>query len=103
MADLRAKRIRAGPIIILVSVVAMLVLAGFTHISPYDYEPKSFMDRISHMELRRKGTFVDPYAGPIPVSVAFLQYKWIFGFGMTGVGIGAILLIVGLTTKAGKP
>lgn len=136
MADLRAKRIRAGAIITLISVVAMLVLAMFTCIQPSDYEPKSFRDEVSHMKIRHtdlgataarrklarqrlddttywrgkgiasglleRGQEMQWHRGDLVV-YGYFPYSFVFLVGMAYVTIGGILLIVGLTTKAGIP
>jgi len=100
MQELRTKRLRAGIILMIVSAVVMLVLAGFAKVNPYDYEPKSFMDKISHMRIKLWRTSDDSTrALRISPKYAFLPYSAVFAIGMIFVGIGGIITVVGLTTR----
>jgi|GEM_PF-5196631 len=138
MADLRAKRICAGAIIILASVATMLVLAGFAEYDMFmingeasQYEPTSFLFAVAHMKIRyedkdatarrrqkaeenlrmlekRSGLTAweqraeeEKWIEGKRVAYGYLPFANVFAFGMAGIGIGAILLILGLTTQRG--
>jgi hypothetical protein len=110
----RTKRIRTGAVLIVASMVAVLVLAGFAGY-PYQYKPKgvfdsirnlrfsyvkstherefSSSDRIWDMSINKDGkrVVVEREYGHVPYSV-------VFAIGMGGVGLRAIMMVVGLTT-----
>lgn len=106
MQDLRTKRIRAGVIVIVVSVIVMGVLASLT-------SPRAYGDWLERsIRLWKTGTKPEPSGGLFraarerahqdwaadPYWYAYLKVKHILALGLIGVGVGAVLVVVGLTT-----
>lgn len=109
MESLRTKRIRTGVIMMVVSVIAMLVLAGFSedrYASRYRDEPdrRSWIDKIGDRRINlwktgeeKTGLSFFDFNGVVP-TYARLPYSAVFAIGMGVVGLGAVLVVVGLTT-----
>ena len=78
----------------------MLVLAALSKTSD-EYKNDPMLQRLGHMRIApSKSGWV---ASLGRTYTGGLSYAVVFAFGMASVGVGAILLIVGLTTAAGKP
>lgn len=114
MQDLRTKRIRLGVILILASVVAMLVLAGFSHdTQAYGYrltpDRRSWIDKIGDRSItlwktgeEKTGSGFTFGRPTTTYTYAKLPYSAVFAIGMAVVGLGAVLIVIGLTTPRGE-